>query len=263
MATSDLSATGTTGAGAGDGSGISIPSGTPDPSVGGSADVAALQARLDELSAENERTRNQFQQLLSEKTNTELMRREAERIIGDRDEESRRQLELQQLAAGLQSSDMDEFRAATQRVIGMLGSELVQLRQQNTQEIRKTRELIATPIPDVIPAEIRQAAIDAFDAGSYSTLKDAIAAKVGEAVLAGKALPALQPAPAPAPTPAPAVPAGVRPAASPVSTVTRSVVEAPAGLPDRMSSKEYLALPPDRFREAYRRRMAGTLQLTE
>lgn len=227
-----------------------------DP-AGGSVDPAALNQEIERLRAENERKDHQIRQHLSEKTNTEAARREAERIIAERDAGRAKAEHLTKLRNDLYSGSAEEQIAAAAQLIPLLAGEVVQVKNENA----KLKEMITTPIPDTVPADVRKAAMERLDAGLAASLDDALNQEIGARVRAGTWTPAAAPQPKPGEGAVkPAAAAGtVRP--QPVATRVVSAPDAGGPLPDSLKESEYLALTGPRFAEAYRRRKAGSLSV--
>src|SRR6185436_6800861 len=104
--------TGTTG----DGSGAAVvPPGTP---AVGSTEATTLQQQVAELNAKLERVENANRQLLSEKTTTEEMRRQAEAVLA---QQVAQRDNLARLHEDLASEDLAVRTSAQQYVINTLG----------------------------------------------------------------------------------------------------------------------------------------------
>lgn len=238
--------------------------GTPgDPPDDSSASAEDLQERIAKLEAEGQSKDQQIERLLSERSNVEAGRRE---VSGIREQEAQR-AEIQRQMNLLQNGDPSEKAIAAAYLLPFYGAEL----QAAKQEINQLRQRTQTEIPEGLPTELEDAAYQSFERGDYNTLQEAINAKVGEAVLAGKWTPPGKaepppPPPPPAPRPNGAAPVAPRPAPAitrqPIQTVTRSRLPEATDLPPSMTESQYLALPPGEFERAYQARKAGRMTLT-
>jgi len=234
----------------------------PGEGGAGSAESEVLLARIEELERQDQEKDNQIRQLLSEKSNVEEARREVSEIREGQRASAEERGQIQAAMNKLQSNDPAEKAEAVAFLLPYYGTELAAAQR----EIRLLRERQGTKIPDGVPQEIHDAAVEAFENGHYRNLQEAISAKVGDAVLTGKWKPETKPDPATTTTdkqPTAAAPA-VRPAPvvrTPVATMTRSRPDAAPALPPEMSETQYLQLPPGQFAEAFKARKAGTLRV--